>query len=578
MRGEGRQRVAQRAFKQWRKLHFDHLFDSRHLSSPLHATLRLPVTTTGAATPSTPPSTSALPSAAIDLQLSTNHRAVVEWWHTEYGTFLSATPNCREESTPVEGADISVAPPVIASSRVVAHVGPPAAPFGYPAYISAEAEQWTAGVLRGEAYSYQHADVVNGLAFAPPPPADAPYLQPVRWIQQPLLDGFVAQRLTAHAGVTTGALLDARRSAAALGRQLPPFDLSPFYASHELLDRWCIFGEPSALLPSTTTAAAGPTPVSSVKSADAAGHHRRAAELALAAAVLPSYKATWLNGAVVSNKSTRKCVLIVGPRSSGKTTLALHCIAPTSAAPTANNSGSGVSGGEGDAHVQLTAAEHFFLGAGTPVQRMLHAPPPTNPDVAPQVFICALPHRVKVGIGAVLGTLRPNPALAATTALPGFLRTDADLRAFLTNTDRGIWEMSMHYHVALHDLCSRGAPSPWQPAGINALAGVVMLSWNTDELASTAPVPVRTRVRHLPLHAGGLQELLTRGRDYLFHGHYLLRSVYDEAVEGPARLAGLLDEEWAAHPPAAAAPALHCVEGSVNFDAATQLVRRLLAA
>ncbi|KPA73650.1 putative mitochondrial hypothetical protein [Leptomonas pyrrhocoris] len=601
MRGKGHQRAAEKAFQRWRQLHVDDLFNGRLLPTPLHATLRLPIFIAASSASSASPSTcDTPPPAAIVLHLSTNHRAVADWWGTEYDdAFLHVGPRTREGLDRVEADDAGGSsdgtPSIIASARVSAHVGPPAAPLGYPAYLAAEAKQWTEGVLRGEtyAYDYAYADGPGGFALAPPPPP-APYLPPVRWLRQPLLDGFVAQRLTAHTGVTTGALIDARRSGAALCRQLPPFNLSPFYASSELLDRWCVFGEASALLP---TSAAGPVPVSALSGpSTAAGHHRRAAELALSAAILPNYNAAWLNGAVVSSPRTGKCVVIVGPRSSGKTTLALHCVAPATAEshprshhhryPTSNTVSNNTSHGGDDVQLRLTAAEHFLIGAGTPVQRMLRPHMPPNSDLPPHVFLCALPHRVKVGIGAVLGTLHPNPSLAAATTLPAFLRTDAGLRTFLANTDRVLWEMSMHYHVSLRDVCSSSssssneASSPWQPAGVSALAGVVMLDWSVDELARAAPTPAHTRVRRVPLHAGGLPELLTRGRDYLFRGHYLVRSVYDEAVDGPARLADLFAQEWAARPPATgdAAPSLHCVEGSVNFSAATQLVRRLLAA
>lgn len=556
MRGKGHKRAAEKAFKQWQRLHFDTLFDSRAMPTPVHATLRLPVVAAGA------PSLSTATASSIDLHLSTNHRGVTEWWESEYGSFLGA------DQTPRMAASAANATAVIASSQVAAHVGPPAGGLGYPTYIAEEAKQWTEGVLRGETYAYEHADGPSGWTAPPPEPNGAPYLTPIRWLRQPLLDGFVAQRLTAHAGVTTPALLDARRAAAALGQLLPPFDLSPFYAASELLDRWCLFGTPTSLVPAPSAAAGSATMAATSAVDDAAAHHRRAADLALAAAVLPNFHATWMNGAVVRDASTGRSVLIVGPRASGKTTVALHCVSPS-----AHERGEAVSASSEDAQLRLTAAEHFFLGAGTPVTRMIGAP--LTATATPSVFVCAVPHRVEVGMGAVLGTLRPNPALTAVTALPPFLSTDAGVRAFLANPDGVIWKMSMHYHVRLQDVC--GGPS-WQPASVSALAGVVLLDWDVDELAATSAAPARTRVRRIPLHAGGLEELLTRGRDYLFRGHYLVRSVYDDANEGPARLSKLLEEEWAVHPPAnTSAAALHCIEGSVNFDVATKLVKELLA-
>lgn len=583
MRGKGHKRAAEKAFKQWQKLHFNTLCNARVMPAPLHATLRLPVfagsTSAPPATPAT--STSEVSSPAVDIRLSTNHRDVAAWWESEYRPFLHIDRTEKEE----EGA--ALAAPVIAATQIKAHVGPPASPLGYPSYLAAEAQAWTEGVLRGETYAYEHlgdhapaaaAVATAGAPAVPPPPPDAPYLSPVRWLRQPLLDGFVAQRLTAHAGVTTGALIDARRRAAALGRQLPPVDLSPFIGASELLDAWCLFGEPAAVLPAVPSS--GPVPPSTVTE-DAAGHHRRVTDLAAASAILPNYSAAWLNGAVVANPRTGRCVFLVGPRASGKTTLALHCVAPDHEAASRDTDETFAVKHSGDA-LQLVAAEHFFLAAGTPVRRMLRAPAhAATGHACPQVFTCAVPHRVKVGVGAVLGTLRPNPALTAAVQLPAYLQSQAGLRAFLANTDAAIWDMSLHWHVPLQHASPppRHRTSPWQPAGVNALAGVVLLDWDVGELASTATAaaPVRTRVRRLPLHAGGLQELLTRGRDFLFRGHYLVRSAYDDA-DGATRLAAIFEDEWAAHglTAAASAPALHCLEGSVDFDAATQLVKRLL--
>lgn len=531
MRGKGHKRLATRAFQQWRRLNFSVLCD-QHMPTPHHATVRLPVHARIVATPAAPaPPTITVPT--MELQLATNSPAVLEWWQHEFDPFLSTA------GTPAEG-------PLLATARVSVHVGPPAQPLGYPPYIALEAQQYTEGVLRGETHAYE----VGGA----PRPSSEPYLPPVRWIQQPLVDGIVAQRLTAHTGVTTAALIDARHTALTMGRQLPPYAASPFYTVNELQDCWGLFGDADALVPPPSAGAA-----SASDAGDVAQHHARVAELALGAALLTNYRAAWLNAAVLSCSETGRAVLVVGPRRSGKTTLALHCLAADTAG------------------VQLTAAEHAFIAAGSPVRRMMHtdadAPPPSSSS--PALFTCGVPHHVTVGLGAVLGTLRPNPALAAAAGeLPPLLRTPAGLRAFLQNSDAVLWDMSQCSRVAVPRMGGK-----WAPAVVHQLAGVVLLGWGREELRSRAPVPVRTAVRAAPLHAGGLDELLARGRDYMFHGHQLLGATYDGAVDGPGRLADVLHTEWAETRPGTdnrTAPALHSIEGSVNFDLATGLVLDLL--
>ncbi|TPP45059.1 hypothetical protein CGC21_30185 [Leishmania donovani] len=511
MRGKGHKRLAARSFQQWQKLHYNALCD-RQMPTPLHATLRLPVRRVAH-----PPSSCPSAPASVDVQLATNSSAVLQWWQREYDPFLlGCDASAQRTAGPTPPA--TTATHVLASTRVSAHVGPPAPPLGYPDYIAIEARQHTEGVLRGETYAYHHAAAVGTV---PAPPPGAAYPSPVKWIQQPLLDGFVAQRLTAHTGVTTGSLLDTRRTAMALGRQLPPVELSPFYAASALLDRWCLFGEAAAVVPSMP-ASSGATLDGTQQPHDAAAHHLRIAELALGAGLLSNYRAVWLNGAVLSHPGTGRSVLVVDPASA----------------------------------------------------RL----------ASPTIFACSLPHHITVGLGAVLGTLRPNPGLAAAVELPPFLQCEAGLRAFLRNTDGVLWNMSKTYRVRLEDTYRASSPdtsTQWDPVVINTLAGVVLLDWNVEELASTSPTPVRNAVRKIPLHDGGVEELLKRAHDYMFHGHHLLRTVYDAPQDAPARLAGALTDEWdTAQPQSLAdgtAPALHCIEGSVNFDLATQLIMSLLS-
>ena len=91
----------------------------------------------------------------------------------------------------------------LASREVALHVGPPAT-VGYPLALERERENWGAAYVAGETRTYAHLQRGGGLGAGAPAP-----LAPVRWLAQPLLDGGVACRVSAHAGVTDRGLADA---------------------------------------------------------------------------------------------------------------------------------------------------------------------------------------------------------------------------------------------------------------------------------------------------------------------------------------------------------------------------------
>lgn len=551
MRGKGYRRIWEKASQQWHRLRFNSLSDNE-LPSPSKARLRLPVLCTSTAGMQ-------VTGAVVDLQLCTNSPIIEAALQRDYAPSLESCPAAAASSGGEAKSLNSDEPRLLASSELNLHVGAPVR-LGSPKAIDIEAARWADGVMRGEAYAYHHfwdaaaSDNFSTTASSSvAPPRGSSYLSPVRWLTQPLLDGFVAQRLAAHTGVTTAALLAARRTAAAFGQQPPPFALSPYYASSEWMDRWCLFGEAALMLPTDAATSLQ----------DPQSHWRRSIDLAIASAVLPNLNAAWLNGAVVVNHLSGRAVLIVGPPRCGKTTLALHCLAASKA-------------------LMLTAAENVILGAGTALRRsvMQGRADAAGGDDAPApaaLFFCAAPHPVRVGLGAVLGTLRPNPSLAAQLTLPEHLQTQAGMHTFLANTDGTIWNMSKTYLVDPDVVYGR--PSR-QPATVSLLAGVVLLDWNVEELHSRAPLHAHTRMQHIPLRRGGIDELLHRsGDDKLLKGHHLLSPVYNGVGDGAERLHRILREELEAPSTVAGdeGPHLHRVGGSVNFDAATELIVKLLS-
>ncbi|CCW63983.1 unnamed protein product [Phytomonas sp. EM1] len=405
IRGKGIRKATEAAVRRWQQLRFDELRDQ--LATKFSGELRLPIFCS--ATLSQPqPNPPASPYISINLRA--NRSDLIQWLAIEHFGFFHP-----EGKTSVETVAL---PRPLASSEVTLHVGPPK-PIGYPTSIEAETLNWAEGVLRGEAHAYNHFydDFTD--------PSSKGYLPPVRWITQRLLDGAVSRRVDAHYGVTDRSTLETRRLARRLfSRHLPLHQLSPYYALDELLGRWGLFGEAGQMLPPSN-------PAPEAAEGDPAAHLSRVQQLALGGALLPAFHGVWLRGAVLTHRGSGATVLLLGPRRSGKTTLALHCLA---ASP----------------EVLVTAAENFFLCPGRYVAGMLGVSEPPSTPEGGAFLIASVPGSVSVGLGAVVGSLQSNPALSASVRPPA-LATPSAARQLLQNSDGVVWGMSQKFRVHLEE-------------------------------------------------------------------------------------------------------------------------------
>lgn len=513
LRGRAVKRSAEAAARRWRQMRFaDLLRDARTTEG---CQLNLPVF-------SSSPSTAL---GDITVNLHTNHALLQTWWELEHYGFIQLHP---APSTAAEGT----APPLV-TTEVHVHVGPPTHE-GYPHALEVETANWTEGVLRGEAYAYRH----HGQR---PPAGPSSFLSPVRWLNQPLLDGFVSRRLDAHRGVTSAAMLHTREMAQRLGRLLPPHEVSPYYSADELLHRWLVFGEEAQLVPTGDEERGAPT----MTPCDAADHLRRVLQIALGGVLLPSLQGVWLSGAVLTHRQTGEAVYLLGPRQSGRTTLALHCL---------NALGP---------DVMLTASEDFILSTA-PDSATASGP------AAPSFLHVSIPCAVPVGLGAVLGTLRPNEPVAAHVRSP-LLASPEHITQLLRNSDGVLWHMAHKHRVLIPEVEFPGTSQGncWRPAVVGRAKGIVLLGWSVEELYTTAAAESRTRVTTGTLleHWGYLEQLASRNA--LLRGHHLLHSAYSETAAWER-----LVEMWKA---TAATTAVAHISGSVNFNVAVDAVRKLLA-
>lgn len=507
-KGKAVRQTAEAAARHWRRLNFSDL--ARELrADELSGRIILPVATAGNST--------AAPSAPLALKVATNHGGVRAYLADEFGALWrpGATMQAADSAPPMVVRDVAL------------HVGPPRK-LGYPEAVEREKVNWTEAFLRSEAHAYSQL-VRNAPAQAN---SGAP-LPAVRWITQPLLDGFVSCRVDAHVGVTDQAVVEAQARAQFLGTPTPFFDASPYYGASELLDRWCLFGDEAAMLPRHAPGEL------------AHGHIHRVLEMALGSTVLPAYGGAWLNGAVVADRGTGSLVVILGPAGCGKTTLALHCLA---ACP----------------ELSLVAAERFFL-----CDAQLH-----GAAAAHQVLVASVPGKIGVGLGAVLGTLLPNPLLGSHLAtVPPILQSPEATAQLLRNTEGAIWNMGQRFAVDVSAAGPQGE-SRWSPAAVGAVRGVVLLDWDVAELAAGGALRARTVAARMPLDGARdwdrhIEPLLS---DWgVVRDHYLLRSIYD-AQQAPQVLA----QAFAAQRPSEGPTAVR-IAGSVDFAMGVAAVRKLLA-
>lgn len=545
--------MATEAAQRWRRTTFNDL--QLQMGTPLRSELRLPIllsphlrganvrddtnATTGSLVPSP---------LTVGVQLHTNSSAVQQFWQRAHHGFIHApaqspSPPCANE------------PVTTISSEVFVHAGPPAT-LGYPATIDLEATAWTDGVMQEESVSYQR--VMEG---QPPLPSSTSPMTRVRWLHQLLLDGYVAQRVEAHTGVTTASMLHSRDMAAWLGQFTPPHRRSPFFTADHLLSRWGVFGESHSVTPNDKDSAP-----------EAAGDHaehtlRLLLQLALVGSLISPYHGVWLRGSALTHRRTGESVLLLGPRRSGKTTLALHCLAA-------------------NADLALTAAEDVCLVPGAAAAPAMCAAEDSASRLwshANCFLTAGVPQRVEVGLGAVLGTLRPSPALASSLQTSSFAHDQAAMRSLLRNSDWTLWNMSQCYAVHVAESFPHSL-QPWAPVVLGPLRGVVLLNWDLQELQRTGPYTVRSSAVTLPLLDEGLgllAEQYHRDPRSIVKGHYLVRSHYNEQ-DGWGRLCELLHHQLTDGTSQTEQehhlPVVTQLQGSVDFDLAVEHVLRLLKA
>ncbi|RNF06675.1 hypothetical protein TraAM80_03620 [Trypanosoma rangeli] len=472
------------AARYWRHLRFKTL--RRRLLTPHEGEIRLP-------SPSREVHGVALP--PLRIKVSTSHEELLRWLQLEYFGFFHPT-SIKEGSEDCTNSDVCV------------HVGPPKS-LGYPYTLVSEASNFSEAIRQiEERATWEETDSVRSL-------------HSTRWITQPLLDGFVSRRVVAHVGLTSGNIPQTLAVASRLKLELSPSEVSPYYCASDLLSSWGLFGVPD--------------PNSKEFRTDDVS---RLVQLAHASIVLPMYRGLWMNGAALCNDKG-DAVLILGPRRSGKTTLALHCLAMSSP------------------RLRVVGLENFYLAeTGNLVDT-------TSGLDGLEVLLMGLPTSVKVGVGALLGTLRANPMLVE--AAHTFQLSPSTIQQLIRNNDSTIWNIGSSHQIHIEEAFGR---QRWCPTIIARLKGILILNWDVQEL-SRSHSRVSSQVLKWDSREKGLRlltALAEKKTGTLFKGHYLLRSLYDE------RNAMTLLENFIFGANDFFVPPLYELQGSVSFDAAVKLI------
>lgn len=626
-------RITNDAARRWRCTPFAALLGQ--LNTPHRATLRLPVF----CHPSLHRSSSSTP-LTVELDVNTNSTDVLTWLQLMHYGFLHLHPT-RATGDKVTTADGTTSRPqrivsrdaedavhaahytpahndhVLAKNALSIHMGPPRQ-LHYPLSIDNTAQHWCDFVMRQQANPDRLAslDTLNDphAMYALPPATHT------RWFSQRLLDGFVSRRVCAHTGYdgASAPTMD-WMTPHMTGIQMPVYAQSPYYAADEHLHNWAVFGEPDSLRPATSSDSAQLGSASAESNSDYANtpeaQLHRAIALSCLSALLPQLQAVWLSGAAVLNRRTGQSVLLLGPPRSGKTTLALHVMNASSTHSLMAHDNFALAPADAVQHKLSSLSHdsslpnpHRWRADSDAVDAKAHTQAShstctgNTPRAGPRVCIIGLPGSVRVGLGAVLGSLHPNPRLAAHVQ-PALLQNRTLVQALLRNSEGVLWNMSQSYPVQINELFDdeeeavedEVTTAPRQPrstpASVSSLAGIVWLGWSREELYRTTAHETHTRVRRTPLNHGGLDELehlcqcssagdrtvstMSNGCT-IFKSHYLLNSIYtpEKAWTRMADMmqhAGDLPTDHSRHPP------LCVMEGSVDFKYATQVVAQLLS-
>ncbi|ORC93355.1 uncharacterized protein TM35_000012320 [Trypanosoma theileri] len=475
------------AARQWRKLHFKTL--RKQLLTPHAGEIRLPLVSR---------EIDQAPQPTITIKVETNNEDLLRQCQLEYfGFFHPISTNNSINST---------------NSEICIHVGPPKS-LGCPYTLTSEADNFTEAVRRSEEKSvWEETDI-----------AEVPHS--TRWLTQPLIDGFISRRVTSHVGLNTETMSHTLMMARKLNLGLSPYELSPYYFANDLLSSWGIFSSTESLN-------------SEISEDDVS----RLVNLAHASAVLPLYRSVWLNGSALCDDNGN-AVLILGSRKSGKTTLALHCLANSSSS------------------LRLIGLENFHLAPSTAVVNRS-----TSGDGS--IFLLmGIPSSAKVGIGAIIGTLRPNPILAQVSQ--DFNYSTSIIHKILQNSENVIWNMASRYQVNISEAFGS---QRWSPTWFGRLKGIVVLNWDIQELSLPQSSINPKCFQHQTIldKQKTLTAIAEKSSTALFKGHYLIRSTYDESSAFEALDSILFTGKGSETPP------VYELTGSVSFDMAVQLICRHL--
>lgn len=246
-----------------------------------------------------------------------------------------------------------------------------------------------------------------------------------RWSYGTLADGCVAIKTIDHPGLEKMDAINADIAGGKLLRiALDPLEKTPYIARLDDGSVWACFGGPK--VPTT---------------ADIETSLLDMLMWSFGSAMLRELRGVWVRGAAVCDETTGDAVLFTGPQRSGKTSMALHCLA---AHPS----------------VQLIGADSAFI--------FVH-------PITQQLMIASLPLSPSLGLGSLMGTMQPNPKLMP----PDLLLASAAAKNSLDT----IWHRMTHSHrspiaesFGLDRCCSTACP----------LKSVVQLHWDTRRLDMSA--------------------------------------------------------------------------------------------
>lgn len=544
---------------------------------------------------------------------------------------------------------------VIFNQDVFLRIGSPSG-YSYPFYLSNETANFADAVYRGEVFAYNEYERSGTLfrynergktsdgggVFLP---------SPSRWLKQEMLDGEVFQHVSVFNeknNVTSDLFIQTyqQKKEMAFYRSdgggksnreavIPPQEVSPFYAfCKERPLESAIFGPEDSDSNSDHSVLGGGNFRYNHKklfSRDSATGNESYLQYALSVSLANSFislfnntkqqehaneasssnrnTAFWLNGSLLINKKTNRCVWVCGrERQIGKTTAALHAVE-------AIRSSDGPGGDVG-----VVALENFMLA---PAESLLYAFPSlrdsdngnrnnnsNNSSSAPGkenlCFLCGLPSLVNVNLGTFLGTLKPNGSVGKNFPFefffPHFFSNagkgsdtsaikERVLQHLLQNSERSLWHMnSKHYPLSLEQeiFNSRGGKDEvWFPSVVSQLAGIVYLDWDTESLASTH-IHGPTRCSAFPLEEQPdffLREGSRHSGGNLIKSHYIVKhynypinhKLNEHQDRSESLITDLTNVLTSLNENSAKGTSVFHITGSVNFDCVTELIVRALS-